>query len=343
MTDKANSSEQKLPVFKIVDGSLVRKSDDSRDPERRYAHVAGPEGAYLREFTDDEERQRDDEEARWAAEAPQRALEAARRQTEADAFRASLKYEIRLIAFVDILGWTEAVKAAPGDPTRTQKLGLALNTIRSQTQRSEWMVKHGGNDGWPGDPQVTHFSDCLTISARPDYAGKSELVSALGFLSMSLLQQGFLLRGGITVGELYHRESMVFGPAFLKAYELESRCAVYPRIILDPALAEQWGQGDAYREKDGSLIGHARTWRASHDGFRFFDFLQPFKGAPTFWDSPNLVRNSLLPLRSLIIENLKTHTGNAGIWPKYVWLANYFNEVCTDYVGHGVEPIELHP
>jgi len=343
MTDQSDKSEKKLPVFKVVDGTLVRKSDDSRDPKRRYASVAGAEGSYLREFTDDEERQRDEEEARWVAEAPQRALEAERRETEADAFRASLKYEVRLVAFVDILGWTDAIKAALGDPLRTQKLGLALNTIRNQTQQSEWMVKNGGNDGWPGDLQVTHFSDCLTISTRADNTGKSHLVSTLGFLSMALLHQGFLLRGGITIGELYHRESMVFGPALLKAYELESRCSVYPRVILDPVLSEKWGQGDAYREKDGRLIGHARTWRLSNDGFRFFDFLQPLGGAPDFLGSPHLIRNSLVSLRPLLVENLKIYVDKADIWAKYVWVANYFNDVCAEYLDHGVEPIELPP
>lgn len=341
MTEKSDSSEQQLPVFMIVDGELVRKAGDLRDPKKRYSSVSGPDGAYLREFTDDEERQRDEEEARWAAEAPLRALEEEQRRAKVDAFRDSLKYAVRLVAFVDILGWSKAVEASASDPTRTQKLGLALNTIRCLTQQSEWMVQHGGHDGWPGNLQVTHFSDCLTISAQPDYAGKTQLISALGFLSTSLLQQGFLLRGGITEGELYHQESMVFGPALLKAYELESRCSVYPRIVLDPLLAERWGQGNAYREKNGSLIGYARTWRASHDGFRFFDFLQPFEGCPTFWGNSDLVRLTLRPLRSLLVESLKTHAGNTSVWPKYVWLANYFNEVCIEYEGHGIEPIQL--
>jgi len=203
------------------------------------------------------------------------------------------------------------------------------------------MNNNCGDEGWPGDPQVTQFSDCLAISTRADHEGKSWLISSLGFISMSLLHQGFLLRGGLTIGELYHQGTMVFGPALLKAYELESRCSIYPRIILDPVLSKQWGQGEAYREKDGSLIGHARTWRMSHDGFRFFDFLQPLGGTPDFWDSPNLIKNSLTPLRPLLIENMKTHANNPGIWPKYVWLANYFNDVCTEYKGHGIAPIEM--
>ena len=336
-------SDEILPVYKVADGTLVRKDGDVRDPARRYSSVADPNGAYLREFTDEEERQRDEEEARWAAEAPQRALEAERQKAEADAFRASSLYETRIVAFVDILGWTRVVETAQRDPEQIQQLGLALDMLRGQVQQSEWMSKNAGSDGWPGDPQVTQFSDCLTISTRNDYYGKSHLISTLGFLSTSLLYQGFLLRGGITVGELYHRESMVFGPAFLKAYELESRCAIYPRIILDPDLAEQWGQGDAYLEKDGQLIGHAKTWRLSHDGFRFFDFLQPLRGAPTFSDSPDLIRHSLLPLHALLDKKLKDYADNVRIRPKYVWLANYFNDVCTEYVGHGVKPIELCP
>jgi hypothetical protein len=296
----------------------------------------------LREFTDEEERERDEEEARWAADAPKRALEAERRKTQEEAFRESLKYEIRLVAFIDILGWSEAVRTAPKDPEQTKKLGLTLSMIRGLTQLADWKVKNSGDDSCPGDQQVTHFSDCVIISARANYAGQSEIISALGFLSMALLYQGFLLRGGLTIGELYHRESMVFGPALLKAYELESRCSVYPRIILDPVVAEQWGQGAAYRKKDGRLIGHARTWRLSHDGFRFFDFLQPFGGAPVFWNSPKVIERSLLPLRSLLVESLKKYSGDAGVWPKYVWLTNYFNDVCVEYMGHGVEPIELH-
>ena len=61
-------TEQKLPVFQVVDGRLVRKPNDERDPNRRYSNVAGPDGNYLKEFTDAEERQRDEEEAKTEAD-----------------------------------------------------------------------------------------------------------------------------------------------------------------------------------------------------------------------------------------------------------------------------------
>src|SRR5229473_319664 len=152
-------SDRILPVFRIVNGELVRKEGDMRDPTRRYAQTSGPKGEYFREFTEDEERERDAEEARWAAEAPQREREAQRQKAEADAFRASLQYEQRLVAFIDILGWTHAVRTSALNPEVTRALGLALSLIRGQTQMTEWTAAHSGDEQWPGDPQSTHFSD----------------------------------------------------------------------------------------------------------------------------------------------------------------------------------------
>ena len=33
---------------------------------------------------------------------------------------------------------------------------------------TEWQEKHGGEGGWPGDPQITHFSDSILISIKAD-------------------------------------------------------------------------------------------------------------------------------------------------------------------------------
>ncbi len=329
--------KENLPVYKFIGGKLVRKDGDVRDTTSRYATVVGPDGAFLREFTAEEERLRDEQEARWEAESPQRKLEAQREKSEIEAFRDSVKYERRLVAFIDILGWKEAVKNSITQPEKTQRLGLALNHMRNNRRLAQWKQDNGGPDGWPGDEQVTFFSDCIAISTTADLPGKSQLITSLGFLSACFLSHGFLLRGGVTVGDLYHRDSILFGPGFLKAYELESLRAIYPRIILDPELANIWGQGDLY--KDGREIGYAKTWRLSNDGFRFFDFLQPLGGVPDVVNSPSLMENSLLLLRPLVMENLGIHKSNARVRSKYVWLANYFNDVCRETSGHGVDPI----
>lgn len=86
-------AEEKLPIFKVVEGHLVRIPGDIRDPKRRYSSVSDVKTgqSYLREFTDEEERQRDAEEEVWEAEQPQREAKAKRREKEAQHFRESLR------------------------------------------------------------------------------------------------------------------------------------------------------------------------------------------------------------------------------------------------------------
>ena len=49
-----------LPVFLVINGELVPKPGNKRDPNRRYVTaVGGAKGDYYREFTDEEERRAD--------------------------------------------------------------------------------------------------------------------------------------------------------------------------------------------------------------------------------------------------------------------------------------------
>jgi hypothetical protein len=60
--------------------------------------------------------------------------------------------------------------------------------------------------------------------------------------ALDLLANGFLLRGAIAKGLLHHSENAVFGPAFLKTYDLERNTAKYPRIIVDRGTHEDFLQ-----------------------------------------------------------------------------------------------------
>lgn len=226
-----------------------------------------------------------------------------------------------------------------------QRLGLALDVIRKHSEgvsnRNKWYKEISGGEIWHGDVRVTHFSDCLAISCSPLDDGRRQLIQLLDHLSNDLLQHGFLLRGGVTIGEIYHQDSMAFGPAFLKAYELESKFASNPRIILDPVLSSAWGQGDIYLNKDRSYLGRSKTWRLSEDNYRFFDFIQPFGGAFSFSDSFDLLNHRIDPLRKVILDNLRHHKSDQKIFDKYIWLAKYLNEVCEENSQHGFEKIDF--
>ncbi|CRF35527.1 hypothetical protein BRSU_2714 [Brachyspira suanatina] len=56
-----------------------------------------------------------------------------------------------------------------------------------------------------------------------------------------LISEGYVFRGGITFGNVYYdkEKNIVFGPAVSEAYELESKYAKHPRVLIEENLAKQ--------------------------------------------------------------------------------------------------------
>lgn len=314
-----NKSEH---LYKEVDGKMVRKESNVRDPKKNYKVLNG----YTCELTDKEEREYKERQVKWREEEPLRKKEEEKRRQEGEEFIASLKYETKFVGFFDILGWADAVKDSLHDIEIMKNLGLATSLMRNQTKMSEWKKKFSDNP-FPGNLQIVHFSDSLVVSTSADFPGKSTMLSTISFLSDALFQYGFLLRGGITKGEIYHKDSLVFGPALNRAYELESKHAISPRIILEKELGDLWGQGDRVY-KDGKEEYQFKTWRLSDD-YRFYDFLQPMNGEPFFVENSNLMQINLTKMRLFVIECLEKYKEEKFI-NKYIWLAEYFNEVLEE-------------
>ena len=55
-----------------------------------------------------------------------------RQEEEAKKFRESLIYENRIVAFIDVLGWYNAITKSDNDPELTKDLGVALSLFHSQ-------------------------------------------------------------------------------------------------------------------------------------------------------------------------------------------------------------------
>lgn len=336
-------TEEKIPVFRVVEGQLVRVPGDIRNPKRRYSSVCdGVTGkSYLREFTDEEERQRDTEEKAWEVERPQREAEAKRREEEALRFRESLRYESRVVAFLDVLGWSQAIAASADSPDVTQRLGIAMQGLGAHAVMNAWQREHGGPSGWPGDPMITHFSDSLLISFAADHHAKISLEQTLSAVIDGLLYNGFVVRGAVCCGQLIHRDFLAYGPALIKAYELEKMVAIVPRIILDPSIAEAWRQDVRIEDRDGSRIGYHKVWRRDDDGCFFFDYLSDrFKMPGIDSEEPNRAFQIFMDKwRQLILQRLNDNAENPPVLAKYIWLAHYFNKTCAENLRDGLNPI----
>ena len=81
---------------------------------------------------------------------------------------------------------------------------------------------------------ITYFSDSIVLSYK--YDEPSQLFYTLLdllYVSFELANKGFLTRGGVSIGKLIHTQDFIFGPALNEAYEIESKKANFPRIIVD--------------------------------------------------------------------------------------------------------------
>lgn len=248
-------------IYHVVDGEVVPKPGNYKDPNCRYRVVSNAKTGETKviEFTAAQEAERDREEAEWERKRPEREAKAREEAEKQRKYRESLVYETRFVAFLDVLGWKEAIRKSEGDPEFVKQLGIGLSTFSSFVQSQNQMREHLTGEAPLGDLRVSQFSDCLLLSATPDHRGLDQLTSSVRHLTWSALQLGLLVRGAITIGDLVHTGSIAYGPGLIKAYQMESQEAIYPRVILDHAISAAVGRGSQIKNRKGQFIGFFKT------------------------------------------------------------------------------------
>lgn len=150
-------------------------------------------------------------------------------------------YKNRLVIFFDILGWRDHIKKAGNDPEKISRLNQVVTMLS--------VLK--GHDT-TGEHQISSFSDNVVMSVPVNIESLHDHFNSIARVQLGMAMMGFLIRGGITIGDIYHNEHAVFGPALVQAHYLESILAYFPRIILDPTNDELNKMHDTIiREENG--------------------------------------------------------------------------------------------
>lgn len=229
-------------------------------------------------------------------------------------------YEERIVAFVDILGFSAMVDKSANDYKVYESIKLALETIQKVKSNSE--IKGA---------KVTTFSDSIIIS-YPTKSNDSLFIILIDLihLQLHLLQQGILVRGGIAKGKVRHVQEMVFGPAMISAYELECKYAVYPRIIVEKEVVD-WEKENYRKQLYGSEydieILESMLEKDKYNDIYYIDILRQGQELDHIEDFETLLRK----VRDTIISGLKNK--NKSVVMKYIWLKNYYNDIITNYPG----------
>jgi hypothetical protein len=241
------------------------------------------------------------------------------------------KYEEQFTAFIDFLG-VEDVSKQTDDTTRLKilELLLSLSALRGEFDVQSAVQETGRMSGMR--PAVSTFSDHIVVSypLQPIYdAGSDERFAALTVLghftklltsiAAAALRIGFLVRGGATVGKLYHARGVVFGEALVEAYRIESRTSVYPRVVLSPKLTSRplWAERQLGIVKDG-------------DGLHYFNYFQMllYRAAPpgeSYGADVKAWFEEVVPLIARKLTELR-NTGNLNALAKWGWFAREFRD-----------------
>ncbi|MBV8760446.1 MAG: hypothetical protein JO257_24350 [Deltaproteobacteria bacterium] len=217
--------------------------------------------------------------------------------------RLAPDFEERVVAFLDILGFTDLVRRSTNDEQARVLLRNVLLTIESEC----------GLDATIGSglPLIySQGSDSIIIScpARPEIVGV--MLMRLQLLQGHLLSMhAVLCRGGVTVGPLVHAGNVFYGPAYLEALALEESAAMPMIAISEPVmkLLEGWPECFAHIRRDVR-------------GVPFIDY---------FWssaDGQGLQASGFTQHRAQIERLLSTPAAaDERVRAKYDWLVSYFN------------------
>lgn len=233
---------------------------------------------------------------------------------------SEVKYEDRIVIFLDILGWGNIVDES-AKIENFELLQKIANVAYNAKDMSENLNSEVSDFRFT---RVTNFSDSLVISLSINDIYPQRLEFFLHPLIFAALNAGMFIRGGITLGKIYHDNNMVFGPALNRAYKLESAKdkAIYPRIILDDNVVE-------ICSKD--RIEFLQKWRKIDDDYYFYDFIYTITTfqymTESFEKNKIIYKENIELIKNTIERGLKTHFANERVYPKYQWLGKYFNSI----------------
>lgn len=154
-----------------------------------------------------------------------------------------IEFEERAVAFIDVLGFSSLVVSAASNPKALAELQTLINTLSSAVP----YLDQGVSKTVPAHliPEHTYISDSIILSApladaaMKNYNGLSIVVMRCIQLTHHFLKRGYLLRGGISTGKVWHNESNIVGPAYQEAYELE-HTGCNPCVVLSESAKALW-------------------------------------------------------------------------------------------------------
>lgn len=239
------------------------------------------------------------------------------------------KYEMRVTAYIDILGFSDIISNTIDKNGTDVVEQISLIHDAYEAVRDVWNLDLSSSERKEitvSDTKiVTTFSDSIVISFKiTEQSEVFHTILELQWMIMRLIVKGILCRGAVTYGKLYHTEQMLFGPALVEAYLLESKAALYPRVILDKSLIDLGSKSGRHNPEDEA--GYIKDMlERDTDGMYYIDYFikaqselnDPQYDFPEYIDKlADLIRKGLMGASSPTKVDVRI---------KYYWMKERYN------------------
>lgn len=239
------------------------------------------------------------------------------------------------LAYFDVLGYKAFFNEEESDHQKFLKdiLGT-LDYVKSQVNEFSSFSSRIGLRVY-SDNFLLYIKEEGQDKVIEDFNALAALTSVVALIQVKILAQyRILLRGGITKGEFYVDENIIFGKGLIQAVEIESNKAIYPRVVIDV--------------DNFSLMNYDSLWKylikKDDDGIYFVDYFNINIYQNVYFDHEKTI-GLIQTLRGKIILLIKKYCNydnlsgqdeinqRSKLIEKYLWVLNKFNDFCNDSDG----------
>lgn len=210
-----------------------------------------------------------------------------------------MNYQNRILCYFDILGFGDNVKNKRKEANEINQLFEEIASIIDDYRQDE------------NDIQISHFSDSFVISILKPQNAPTQLRFVVSIL-IKLLEYQLIARGIVVYGELIHTSKHIFGPALVKADNLEKN-DLYPRIVIDESLSNL-----IMPTIGGSPISYSKFF----DGFAYVK--TDSIGNKKYIDFIGEINKKEISTKNKLVEIIRKlidkHINDEKLFPKYEWL-----------------------
>lgn len=233
---------------------------------------------------------------------------------ESSDFRFPNPFPKQLVAFIDVLGFSELVYK-----NQNKELESYFDVVTSIIAD----MKDTSNN-----IQSITISDSIILTSPSGLQGFKRMLRAVRTIQRKLLFKNILIRGAISSGEVFFddKRNIIVGKGYIRAYLLEKE-AIYPRVIIDPALMTEMGYdrvgllkaingGLEFSHHENYIYNHGTSMTIPNDAI-FLDY------AYTIAAKDGRISKIISKVYSNIKKNLYSEQK---LYAKYNWLRNYYLE-----------------